>query len=908
MDKITVDNIKDFVRQIEEAIEQTSTESKELHGDLKEYKSLLEVLSSGSDTKYVIDNFERNISYLEGKLNDNLSESERKEIEYKLSRRTKYFKVFQSSNAKEKMKLLISEIEQRLEGLNATYESLNNDLTTCNWVLTDIAKLTVLKNESSMQIIVNGWIETRQKELQELRDKQKLFEENKKLFDGLFQSFEYIKFGIPGTYFGFRGYTEHPYSEIYGDESRKFTSSMYYREQPYYKEFVDVRVELMKFLKKDDNIKKIESSINSFNNDELKELLNQIKKTDITNEEKLRQLVVIYEEEFDNLMVFLNASKYLEKEATTQEVVDEFFCSDIDVSKTLFVNRDNSFGSYSTAGNTWFITIDEIVTFIKNFNQSEIDDSTKQYLIKKHSIDYDKVKEFINGFNIDNLSLQEAYIIYEKLNSLSISGLRLNNNEQIQFHPETKKLFFGEKYKFADVKWKKEHNEYELQYAKERIEKLEKEVVDLSENGVKNFSNFCFSQRALRDDVIPLDSKLRPTILEIDNVVGRYNNLVSRIEHCTQAVQNAEKSNWFSSFKKIVFEGETLNVDSYGRFIKPLEVNRNILSINNLIWQIENNDKNIEHLKQVISQKQQYPIEESEEYLIQKQKETTCLKSIEECEKLKEELEQQKPEENAEYVDAQKEYEQFKQTQDEHLFMKNGKPVKGTIRKFLFRVFNKEYKKNKTEYNSELARLEQQVEQKLQEVRNNIEEQKKYQQGLYKLLANELQIIRNDMERMQQKYAQEMQIYQDGLEKSEKERSEYLNYLGIVNPISKEELKKYFADLNEYVSSINQLQNCENPNEIKTQYVKLLKELLEQRDCKLPEEMINYINELIKNDQVATVNLPTLSMDYYDYIMRKSNQFSNVQDTIIRDRLLAGEVDMSMSQEDAIETIQGRRK
>ena len=304
MDKITVENIKEFISQIGEAIEQTNTEIDELHHDLTEYKSLVEVLSDGRNTEYVVKNFENEISWYEKKLNSNLSEEERKKMEYELSRTKKYFKVFQSTNAKEKMNLYISEIEQRLEGLRATYDSLNNDLTTCEWVLRDIAKLTVLKDESSMQIIVNGWIDNRQKELEDLRTKQKTLEENKRLFDGLFQSLESIEFGIPGTYYGFRGYTEHPYSEIYGDESRKFTSSMYYREQQNYKEFVDVRVELMKFLKKDDNIKKIESSINSFNNDELKELLSQIKKTDITNEEKLRQLVVIYEEEFDNLFFF----------------------------------------------------------------------------------------------------------------------------------------------------------------------------------------------------------------------------------------------------------------------------------------------------------------------------------------------------------------------------------------------------------------------------------------------------------------------------------------------------------------------------------------------------------------------------------------------------------------------------
>lgn len=908
MDKITVENIKEFIKQIKEAIEQRNIESEELHHDLREYKALVEVLSDGRDTKYVIKNFENEISYLEGKLNDNLSENERKEIEYKLSREKKYFKVFQSNNAKEKMNLYISEIEQRLEGLRSTYYSLSNDLTTCGWILRDIAKLTVLKDESSMQKIVDGWIDNRQKELHELRDKQKALKESKVLFDNLFKSFEQIEFDIPGVYFYFKGYTEHPYSEIYGDESRKYTSSMYYREQLNYKEFVDVRVALMKFLKKDDNIKKIENSINSFNNEELKELLSQIKKTDIKDEEKLRKLVVIYEEEFDNLMVFFRASKYLDKEPITQGVVNEFFGEDIDASRTLFVNRGNSFSSNGFAGSTSYITIDELKEFIKKFNQYEIEEKTKQYLMKEHKIDYDKVKEFINAFNIDNLSLQEAYIIYEKLKSLSISGLRRQNNETIKFYPQTKNLAFVEKYKYGSVSWKKEHNKSELQLTIEKIKKLETEVDDLRKNGVKNFSNICFSQRALREDVIPLDSKLRQTILEIDNVVRKYDYLVSKIEQC----KNAEKSKWASSFKRIIYDGENLNLDisrTGGFFEKTIEVNgRWVKSIQGLFGNIKDIDYDIDQLSQLILQKQQEPIEESESYLSKKQDEEKKLESIKECEKLITELEQQKPEDNTEYIDAKNEYEQFGQARDEQLFVKKGQPVKGTIKKFLFRVFSKEYKKNKAQYNSKLASLEQQMEQKLETAKNNIEEQKKYRKDRHATLTNELKRVTNSIERMQQEYTNELQELQNKLEKSQKGKIEFLNFLGLDKNDSKEDLEQYFTELNEYASSMEYLKRCENPNEIKTEYIKLLKELLEQKDCKLPEEMINHINELIKNDQVSTVMLPSLSMDYYDYIMKQSNQYSNVKDTVIRDRLLAGEVDMTMSQEDAVDIIQERRK
>ena len=67
-----------------------------------------------------------------------------------------------------KLEIKIEELNGKKETLDNTLESLKNDLDSCNKLLVDLAVSTVLQDESSMKKIVDGWIATRESEINKL--------------------------------------------------------------------------------------------------------------------------------------------------------------------------------------------------------------------------------------------------------------------------------------------------------------------------------------------------------------------------------------------------------------------------------------------------------------------------------------------------------------------------------------------------------------------------------------------------------------------------------------------------------------------------------------------------------------------------------------------------------------------
>ena len=435
---ITAADLERYIEQLKTSIERLECKMIAINEIIPGYEFLMHSTPWQS--------YDERADYFEAKIKLSSSEKDKYYYTLCLEELKKEQKITNSENKIEKIQLRIKELEQEKQQLINECSDLKDLITACENVIYKIATKTILKDESAMQKIVDGWIENKNNTIKKYNDQLKENVEKKKKFDELFDFFEPINFELTKGDF----------------------------------------VNLIKVLKKDDNIEKIGQVVNKTGSEKLKELLAQIKNIEIKDSEKQQQIIETYKDEFKDLMIYYNASKYTKKDNISQEIVNEFFENDLDTTKTLFLNRDITFTSNGNAGRTKFITIDQLKSFINDFNRYDIPDATKKFFIKDYKFDIDKTKDFINRFDLNNLSLEEAYIIYEKLATIPIDSSRSKNNEQLLLHPEINPLKFNIKYSMGAT-IANERNNSSITHDSEMIKKLQSEIEKLNKASINQY-------------------------------------------------------------------------------------------------------------------------------------------------------------------------------------------------------------------------------------------------------------------------------------------------------------------------------------------------------------------------------------------------------------------------------------
>ena len=823
MDKITAENIKDFIKQIKEAISTMQKEKDEIWQELytlNNYPKTQDAIQSAIEScNEEIESLER---WKENGLNEYGMEKYNQEMQY-------YKKRLSYLQNPAKLEIKIEELNGKKETLDNTLESLKNDLDSCNKILVDLAVSTVLQDESSMKRIVDGWIATRESKISKLSSEIETDKRTIRLIDELNSD----------VFFHKNCYIDAEAHLLYNSKQR----------------FVEDCEKLIVLLKGEKSLKKLIELSTKYGEPELLELIEQIKKVDINDKEKIQKIIDAYKDNFKELSIFQDSIiRARESKNIPQELMNEFFGeTNIDTRSTLFI----TYGGY---WNTKIIGKEEFISFVNNFINENKD--TKQE-------EYKELLNFLNKFELSELTEDELYLMYEKMSEVTQIKISIPLHE-MKLDDRYRLLSNGLADDRKNAQQRIDNNQYQISRLKSQIEGFRQKgkretILDMLSRPIHNFDS-PRQVTLLKSDIVPIDPKASELLLKIDSCFRSYSNVIEGQESLKKQIDSVKQEEWYPLVEEIFNDESGFNVQtSYDSELKFIRQHQYLGFASEEI-QIGGSPRS-----KLFTNPDIYGTLQDRRHNV----------SFYESEVSR--IEAKNPEDDEKYLEKQKELEELETNYDQkkdRIVYDNGKGdwSRGKVSKFLFRVFKrKQYKKNCQKYDETIETIQKQASDRLQELNQQLAEAKAHlKEAQEKLKSYEQELGEPRMHSI--------------------ELMEQYNNLPI--DVRSRVIPEYIQNMSTYQQYPPVI------DKIKKDYITSLKELLKIKN--LPQDVIDKINAILENDEIVPIeNTIQENMQYYGTV---NKGYSRTSDEILKERLLAGEVDISMPQEDAIETIQGRRK
>lgn len=210
------------------------------------------------------------------------------------------------------------------------------------------------------------------------------------------------------------------------------------------------------------------------------------------------------------------------------------------------------------------------------------------------------------------------------------------------------------------------------------------------------------------------------------------------------------------------------------------------------------------------------------------------------------------------FIEKNKDYEV---NAEKYLYVsRDGKEIKGKLSKLMFKIFHKK------DYLINLKKVEQ-VKESLKNSRDRLAKVSEEKEQFEKSIGSEQ------------------------LNKAER----YAKLNKLINPRMVEQYKRDKTSL----EGINQYKK-----NVKEQYTVILKKLLELPN--LPKDLIEYYSNLLESGEIKNFRYELINnTNLFSSIMKNySDDYVSFNHSVMRERLLNGDVDINMSQEDAVEQLQ----
>lgn len=627
------------------------------------------------------------------------------------------------------------------------------------------------------------------------------------------------------------------------------------------KRFKDDCKKLIVRLKNEKSLNQFINLSSKYNNQELNELIDRIKNIDINDKETINLIIDTYKDSFKELSIIQDSIiRANETKKISQELMNEFFAeTNIDTRSTLFITS-------SSYRNTKIIKKEDFIVYLKE-------------LITENNEKNDDLIKFLEKFDYNDLSNEEFYFIYsyiaEKKLSVPTQNIKLDS-KYIHFNSDA----LSEAKKFAQKR---------INDNKEFINKIQSEINNLNNNDPKfvimemmSDKKYLFSPSSqshpsaqiavLRDDILPINYDAKHLLNKINDDSMKYNDLLSQQENLKKQMEDVEKREWFCSVKNIIYDDNGLRINISNHNYDSLQLPYFVREPYDLhFYKKRSTDDKFDTILLSIDENIYNELKSKRDKVKIIEENLGLMKKV-------------NPYEKDEYLKLKKEIDDLENNHDKKkdnilYSLENGVTKdRSALSKFFFRFFRKkQYKKNVQKYENTIKKLYEQSDEVIDEFNQHIN-------ALEKSLNEAIRL----KEVEENSLGEEMLYNVDLMEK----------FNSLSEDIRGNIIPNYVQDVCTYNQNIEQIKNIRN------NYFNNLKEVLKIKN--LPKEIIDQINMILEDNEIVSVqNTINENTEYYATI---NDRYYDSLDTVLKESLLNGEVDMSMEQDDAVSFIQGRKK
>lgn len=541
MEKITAANIKEYIQEIADAIQEFNRQIDAINNQEEEYRE--------TDEFKIVDlaTHERGISGGMGISNVNnyidswkeYIENGGKNVEEAKQKIESLTKVLELLENNDKYDLKIQKVDQILQQfrekkakLEELINQLRSEMKSCNIILKDIAFTSILNNPEAMGKVVDGLIANANEDLKKKEDKKKQLLEEIEQAEKDEKKLNELSFGVRNEY----------HFTPFGRFNPKSVES--FRE----------------YLSENNLYGQLESFIKRFANDDTLEVLNYLKNEPNGAWEKYYNA---YPNEFKTLAKY---TYVLMQAKASLKIPQEY------IDKTC-ENQGIEFDDKIYFGDLNFISKKDLIRYIKNITSDSLSKDNIEQFNKICDLSYNDFCKLVSKINLDTITYEECLLLFEMVKPmertylLASEGENLNKALQSYYKQEKRKEYphdTGRIIISRDLEKIRERRPYiksELARVEGSIEQSQSYIKSLETGDKKHLIELHLNGFQIREGVIPVPDSVDWAIVRINGVQDRIGVNQEELASFNSKINDFENSEYGKLFIKYA--------DENGEFKEP---------------------------------------------------------------------------------------------------------------------------------------------------------------------------------------------------------------------------------------------------------------------------------------------------------------------------------------------------
>lgn len=534
MEKITAANIKEYIQEIADAIQEFNRQIDAINNQEEEYRETDEFkivdlathergISGGMGISNVNNYIDSWKEYIEngGK---NVEEAKQK-IEYL----TKVLELLENNDKYDLKRQKVDQTLQQFREKKAKLEELINQLRTemksCNTILKDIAFTSILDNPEAMGKVIDGLIANANEDLKQKEEKKKQLLEKLEQTENDEKLLSELSCGVRSEY----NFT--PFGRFNPEKVESFR----------------------KYLSENNLYEQLENFIKRFANDDTLEVLNYLKNEPNGAWEKYYNA---YPNEFKTLAKYT----YVLMQAKASLKIPQDY-----IDKTC-ENQGVEFDDKIYFGDLNFISKKDLIKYIKNITSESLGKDNIDNFNRLCSLSYNDFCKLVSKINLDTVTYEECLLLFEMVKPmertylLDSEGENLSKALQSYYKQEKRKKYphdTGRIIISRDLEKIRESRPYiksELARVEGSIEQSQSYIKSLETGDKKHLIELHLNGFQIREGVIPVPESIAWKILGINDFHNRISTNQEELTSINNEINDFENSEYGKVFVKYVDE------------------------------------------------------------------------------------------------------------------------------------------------------------------------------------------------------------------------------------------------------------------------------------------------------------------------------------------------------------------
>lgn len=523
MEKITASNIKEYMKEIADAIQEFNRQIDEINNQEEEYRKTdefeivdLATYQRGfgrmglSNVNNHIDSWKE---YIENG-GENVEEAQQK-----IEKLTKVLELLENNDKydlkKQKVDQTLRQFREKEDKLKELISQLEKELRSCNTILKDIAFTSILNNPEAMGKVIDGLIANANEDLQKKEEKKKQLLEKLEQIENEEKLLSELSFGVRNEY----NFT--PFGRFNSEKVESF------RE----------------YLSENNLYEQLESFIKRFANDDTLEVLNYLKNGANGTWEKYYNA---YPNEFKTLAKYT----YVLMQARASLKIPQDYIDKTCEKQGVEFDDKIYFGDFN------FISKKDLIKYIKNITSDSLSKDNIEHFNNMCSLNYNDFCNLVSKINLDTITYEECLLLFEMVKPmertylLDSEGENLNKALQSYYKQEKRKEYphdTGRIIISRDLEKIRERRPYiksELAQVEDSIASSHSFIKSLETGDKKHLIELHLNGFQIREGVIPVPESIAWKIIGINDFHNRIGANQEELTSINSKINDFENSEY----------------------------------------------------------------------------------------------------------------------------------------------------------------------------------------------------------------------------------------------------------------------------------------------------------------------------------------------------------------------------